>query len=298
MIIKRYFSLIFLMCLGMLNAQILDVPVKKNHLELSKIKGKIDWVRTIPYEIVEKDGKIMAGEILGCKYNEHLEGIFIENSLKKFNEKGYLIEREDYTPNGLLSSKLVYKYDENGNYKEKQNEDFTNNFNEKSIYHYEEKNMIEISKYRPKSWIIASKRISIFDERKNVVEKQYYDLNGTLFSKSIYRYDENDNPIEWIMYRGRNELTLDSKMVYEYDEQGNHIEFRQYDKDENLFGRLLFKHNENKDVVEEIWYNEEGKIYSKTEYQYEYDAQNNWTKKIEYKNGKPIRWVERIIKYN
>lgn len=160
MIIKRYFSLIFLMCLGMLNAQILDVPVKKNHLELSNIKGKIDWVRTIPYEIVEKDGKIMAGEILGCKYNEHLEGIFIENSLKKFNEKGYLVEREDYTPNGLLSSKLMYKYDENGNYKEKQNKDFTNNFNEKSIYHYEEKNMIEISKYRPKSWIIDSKGLT------------------------------------------------------------------------------------------------------------------------------------------
>ena len=50
-------------------------------------------------------------------------------------------------------------------------------------------------------------------------------------------------------------------------------------------------------MIEENWYESDGSLYEKRTYKYEYDKNNNWTQRIEYKNTIPHRITERIIEY-
>ena len=50
-------------------------------------------------------------------------------------------------------------------------------------------------------------------------------------------------------------------------------------------------------MIEENWYESDGSLYEKHTYKYEYDKNNNWTQRIQYKNTIPLNITERIIEY-
>ena len=56
-------------------------------------------------------------------------------------------------------------------------------------------------------------------------------------------------------------------------------------------------YNEKGNKIEENWYDSDGSLYEKHTYKYEYDKNNNWTQRIQYKNTIPLNITERIIEY-
>lgn len=82
-----------------------------------------------------------------------------------------------------------------------------------------------------------------------------------------------------------------------YNEKGNKIEDNFYDSDGNLSSKDTYEYDEKGNMIEENWYESDGSLYEKHTYKYEYDKNNNWTQRIEYKNTIPHRITERIIEY-
>ena len=82
-----------------------------------------------------------------------------------------------------------------------------------------------------------------------------------------------------------------------YNEKGNKIEDNSYDSDGRLHSKYTYKYDEKGNMIEENWYESDGSLYEKHTYKYEYDKNNNWTQRIEYKNTIPHRITEKIIEY-
>ena len=84
-----------------------------------------------------------------------------------------------------------------------------------------------------------------------------------------------------------------------YDKKGNIIEENDYDSDGSLNSKTTYKYDEKGNKIEENDYDSDGRLDSKTtyKYKYEYDKNNNWTQKIQYRNTIPNIITERIIEY-
>ena len=137
-------------------------------------------------------------------------------------------------------------------------------------------------------------RFKIYNEKGNKIEENYYNSNGSLIYKNTYKYDEKGNIIEENYYNSNGRLY--SKTTYKYDEKGNMIEDNFYDSDDgSLIYKNTYKYDEKGNIIEENHYDSNGRLDSK--YTYEYDKNNNWTQRIEYKNTIPHRITERIIEY-
>ena len=137
-------------------------------------------------------------------------------------------------------------------------------------------------------------RFKIYNEKGNKIEENYYNSNGSLIYKNTYKYDEKGNKIEENYYNSNGRLY--SKTTYKYDEKGNMIEDNFYDSDDgSLIYKTTYKYDEKGNIIEENHYDSNGRLDSK--YTYEYDKNNNWTQRIEYKNTIPHRITERIIEY-
>ena len=140
---------------------------------------------------------------------------------------------------------------------------------------------------------------TIYDKKGNIIEENDYDSDGSLNSKTTYKYDEKGNKIEENDYDS--DGRLDSKTTYKYDEKGNTIEKNYYSySDGRLDSKITYKYNEKGNTIEENdYYYSDGRLDSKTtyKYKYEYDKNNNWTQKIQYRNTIPNIITERIIEY-
>ena len=75
--------------------------------------------------------------------------------------------------------------------------------------------------------------------------------------------------------------------------------FGQIEKGNVLYddGTSFTIYNEKGNIIEENYHNSNGRLYEKHTYKYEYDKNNNWTQRIEYKNTIPHRITEKIIEY-
>ena len=138
-------------------------------------------------------------------------------------------------------------------------------------------------------------RFKIYNEKGNKIEENYYNSNGSLIYKNTYKYDEKGNKIEENYYNSNGRLY--SKTTYKYDEKGNKIEEYHYDEDGKFNYKYTYKYDEKGNKIEENWYDSDGSLYEKHTYKYEYDKNNNWTQRIQYKNTIPLNITERIIEY-
>ena len=136
---------------------------------------------------------------------------------------------------------------------------------------------------------------TIYNKKGNTIEENDYNSDGSLFSKFTYKYDEKGNIIEKNDYDS--DGSLNYKTTYKYDEKGNMIEANFYNSDGSLSFKLTYKYDEKGNMIEATYYNSDGRLDSKTTYKYEYDKNNNWTQRIQYRNTIPLNITERIIEY-
>ena len=136
---------------------------------------------------------------------------------------------------------------------------------------------------------------TIYDEKGNNIEENHYDSDGRLSYKYIYKYDKKGNNIEENHYDS--DGRLDSKYIYKYDEKGNKIEENRYDSNGRLSQKTTYKYDEKGNTIEKNDYDSDGRPAENYSYKYEYDKNNNWTQRIEYKNTIPVYITERIIEY-
>jgi len=242
----------------------------KNDWTEDGLKGKVKTVIQITYKgKYNKFAEIEKGEILGANNYKII-----------YDETGNKIEENWYNSDGSLNFKLIYKYDENGNKIEAIYYTSSGHSDEKLTYKYDQQgNQIEINLYNSDG-SLNIKRTYKYDKKGNQIEENEYNSDGSLNKKWTYKYDKKGNKIKENWYNSDGNLV--SKCDYKYDKKGNKNEFIIYHLDGSI--SMTIKYDENGNKIGEINHTPKD-IYPFATYQYEYDKQKNWTKKIEFEDG-------------
>ena len=140
----------------------------------------------------------------------------------------------------------------------------------------------------------------IYNDVGDRIETQYYLLNFRDEFEKIWRdihsYDEKKNMIKTTRYF-REDIYETSN---QYDKKGNKIAVLTYAITDSttLFNmRLRYRYNKQGDVKTEERINKSGEVYFRKNYEYIYDENKHWIKKVEYINGKPDKIRERKFEY-
>jgi hypothetical protein len=228
------------------------------------------------------------------KLEKDIKSIIIKefDALEKFGE---IVEGNHQTPDAVI------KFNENGNILElKDCMLFEENFN----------NSLRLQ---------TSSITKYLYDGLSLKEKNEYDKNGGLFQKWKYTTDTKGNILKEISY---NKLGVENyRYVNKYDKLNNLIESIRYYPNSTKQDKFQYGSNVN-DKSEELT-NGSDEILSKIKhddgtfhiykkglliqfnntvndytYKYSFDDNNNWIKRIEFENDKPIKITKREIEYN
>jgi len=264
---------------------------QKNDWTEDGLKGKVKTLTQFTYQAIYRFGKIEKGEPSASPLAENFQMIY--------NEKGNKIEENRLNSDGSLSENYISKYDENGNKIEENYYDADENSSWKDIYTYDEKgNKIAEYTYDSDSILVSN---NTYKYNKNgKIKREFHYWEGRLSTESTFKYNENGK-IERISYYVEGNLQI--KWTYKYDEKGILIEEIMDDSSRKLFYKIFYRYDEKGNLIEEIIYDSPRKFLKKytykekNTYQYEYDEQKNWTKKIEFQNDIPKTFTEREYQY-
>lgn len=262
--------------------------IKKNDWIKDNLKGRIESYSEFSYEAIERFGKI-----------EKIKNNWKNNIQKKYNEKGNVIELNNYKSEGSLSSMYSYKYNDKENIIELNIYNSDGSLDIKHSYKYDNKgnNTEEQHTKNGRSWLDTYK----YDSKGNIIENKSYNVDGGLIMTRICKYDENGNKIkdsELCIF----DKKLSNNYTYKYDKYGNEIEKITYDSDSTLISRWTYKYDNNRNIIEESGflideYEPSGSLSRTLIYKYEFDQQGNWIKKIEFENNIPTCIFERKYEY-
>jgi len=249
-------------------------------------------------------------------------------------------EKEVFYTEGKLTSVTNYTY-ENNVLKQKETLDENDKLKERYEYSYYDNGLLmDEDKYGANNQL-AQKTVHTYNDSGKLFEKQYYWGGGSPYKKETFKYDENGNSstvktdkyqkkdpifdglIEYEDYNSRNDYQTkntynkESEKVetvdYVYNAYGNLTTYLikkltketvKYEVDEIVdaedSGIDDYIVKESGGVVTEVVNN--WVISSGESFEYTYDAQNNWTRKITYKIDSEEThsrqfYYERIIEY-
>jgi hypothetical protein len=261
---------------------------KKSDAESEGLRGKVKSVKGKYYE--EKRiffGLIPINEEFWYEYSEfnyngniiykdkpsYHGGDYRDREFYKYNERGDCIESIDSNyENGnkyTYPCRYEYIYDEKGN------------ISEEKWYSYNKLNYNYYYKY---------------DDKGNCIEELSKGIKDSTFWKDIYIRDTNGRMIVWERYNRLGDF--DSKLVYTLDEYGNRIKEEYYYKDGNKKDETFFVYNLEGDMIMKARYFIKDKYISVKIYEYKYDDNFNWVKRIEYDVDMRINSItKRKIKY-
>ncbi len=127
-----------------------------------------------------------------------------------------------------LDFKVIYKYDDKGNMIEEDEYEKGINFVEKILYTYDDKrNITKITNCRPVD-SVSGMSVFKYDSAGNEIEDSIVYGNGS-FGRFTKKFDYNGNQIEMKTYTERSKLPRTSKYIYVYDKMGNYVKEVNYE---------------------------------------------------------------------
>lgn len=275
-------------------------------------RGKVKSYRESEYEIIKTGGEFKKGKKLVTDHKDSIIMYFDDKGNRvgnyntyydiftSFDINGNETKETYYNSDGSIWKKKVIKRDSTGNIIEEINLDKT------IKYKYNESGQVlEETTYYSNGTTGSVKYQYKYDKKTNctistskntrITYKNGHKIEKTIYSGDTrfeHQYDDNGKIIEDCMYVGKNILT--SRLIYKYDDSGNEIECidQSYYKGR---GRVS-KYDLNGNKIEEISEKKDGSKLTTT-YENTSDIHGNWIKRIVYRNGEPIQWLERTIEY-
>ncbi|OPZ97421.1 MAG: hypothetical protein BWY70_01507 [Bacteroidetes bacterium ADurb.Bin408] len=267
----------------------------KTDWKAQELNDSVESIRLVTYKALEKFGEIQKGD----RVRDNSEDM---DYYKVFNNRGNIVERYEYQPDGSLDRKTVWKYNKKGQKTEALvvlSDKFykSSSLETKNLYKYDTRmNITEQSIYESggkRDGAFTGKMIFKFDSSDKLTEKNIYFAEDKLYTKTKFVYDARRNKTEENIYN--TEGALIRKIQYKYNEQGQLTESGEYNPDGILFSKTKFKYNTQGQLECEHTYSTDGNLDTKC--LYEYDEKGNWTKAVKYKNDIPQYIRERIIEY-
>ena len=142
----------------------------------------------------------------------------------------------------------------------------------------------------------------IYNDAGDRIETHYYRTyreKTERMWRDVYAYDKKKNIIAEIRYYDWKKDTR--KILNIYDRKGNKTSKTQSTVSDTINRgdiKTLYTYNKQGDIETEEYINELEKVYSKKRYEYTYNADKRWIKKVEYRNDKPYEISEREFEYH
>lgn len=275
---KIYFSLIlFLLFYSDSFSQ-----MKRDVIATNKIKATTTYIS----ENKNERGKKRSRKLYDKKGN-NIEFIFYDKNeqLEKskevceYNNNNDLVNRKELDTLGGVESEFIYIYLNNKLITEKeiQNDYGRKSFKTTTKYFYDKKGILIKEEYKKRDFNIKngrkkSKVIYSNNQKGNPVEKININADGSIYNKWVNVYDENENVIKTTVYYPltkyggtlHGQFKLKDSWEYKYDKTNNKIEEINYDENGNLISRTIINYDENGNEIERIEFGVTGTIISRT----------------------------------
>lgn len=216
----------------------------------------------------------------------------------RYNKRDSIIERRLYNHKGINNYIDALKYDTNGNKVERlvyqMNSDNNLYLDSKYSFFYDD-NILTQSIHSNDRMNI--KTVKYYDLNGNFTELVSFDTDSIIKRRLVFKFDGQGNEVERLEYGYESKLI--KRQVSKFDNRGNKIESIYYNSDGKLHQKFNSKYDENNNEIEITSVTPLYKNIDKDKltWGYVYDNNNNWIKKIQYKNGIPEFITERIIEY-
>lgn len=217
-----------------------------------------------------------------------------------YNKEDQLIQLDEYNPydDGALFRRIKNKYNEKGKITESCLYNSKNMPEDKTVYRYFDNRM---------EWVVfdkheaqLSKEIVVFDDKGNKLEERKFDKTNKLTSQIKNEYNEmGEIKKSTVLHFDESEKST-YKTISVFDEKGNIVEQVEHKFDIRIESKWTYKYDKSGNVAEESCAclktnNEESKLNYTIHY--EFDAHNNWIKKVKYYDDDNVFIIERTIQY-
>jgi hypothetical protein len=289
-----------------------QAPAKLSDLAADNYKGKVKQVRQTYNEMTQKNGKDTIGQEYETadynflrNYNEAgnmtAEVLYSRGSTMlshwecKFDAGGNKIEESAFNNEDVLDYKMTRKFSNNGFLMESKRFTIDNETPEKWVYEPDPVGKpVKITWYDNEGEVVEVKTFT-YDGYGNCIQVESKDGSGKPLGKVIYTYDGRHLKTSMDTY-GKDGIVM-SKAKYAYEFRGKLSSEQVFDNNGKLLEKNTFSYNDNGDQVEWSSYDRTGFVAYKYTFAYEYDANGNWTSRIESNNGKATFIKKREITY-
>lgn len=206
--------------------------------KVDELYGKVKSTKTYSYLANEENGSISSKKLL-------------QYYVSDYNEKGQVIQKTHYDPEGVITGSWKYMYDENGNNIIVEGySSFSDKPELKLQYNYDNNGyQIERLSISTENGAITGRWEFKNDASGNPIETLRWNANQVLQDKRIIKYDKHGNMTEeQLFYPEQEKAVLHCKYTYELDAKNNWIVMKEYRQ--NYGGELMEL------LVREILYDE------------------------------------------
>ncbi len=259
---------------------------KKTDLQNLSLHGKVKQMIELQYLAVEKFGKAEKGDL----YREDGWDLIMN-----FNEDGYYSKIEYLDSYGNEVGYTDYLYNSDNELFTEQNYDAAGGFSDKKVFSYDDKKRVtQIVGFNNADGLSGSILIE-YNEKENLIVEASYNFRGKLLGKEVRKVDKNGFPVETKIYNGEEKLINYRKE--KFDKNGSREELSVLSPDGEVLMRVFFKYDKNENLISQEGTDEAGEAFLPIRYEYEFDKQGNWTKRVEYVGDKPTSLLERQFEY-
>lgn len=281
-------------------------PVKFNDWAQDQLKGKVKSIIRTKQDF----------DTTGSRKNPKNT----DQTIKTYNEKGFLLEIEHHKKERLTYYRIKYLYNELNQITEWINYAYDSTIISRHIYLYNLSGLEIESKHYVHTDSLSSIWKTIYTNNENNSETIYYNSSGDIIQRETIKRKRkgkefekkkfmNDSILEYCRksHYNRKGVLLGSKF---YGSDGNlmNTEKSKYNKNNKLINLKVinrysstynysWQYDTNDNRIQMTHYNSISELRETTNYEYVYDSKGNWIKLSQISNGRITQIIERKIEY-
>lgn len=259
-------------------------PLPTTDIDKMQLIGAVQAISQRVYEVSKREQTLK---------KRHLMLDPLENWDIQFNKKGFITEKKCYDAGNKILFYYEYKY-------KKQNQ-------------LQRRNMYDARDYRIEQLTYT------YNSLGEIAAESIYTVDNSLLVRYIHTYGTKGQLLQTDVHAPTNAYTT-SKYEFVYNKEGQLIEQYTYNQKHQKHQTDLYQYdahgfqkehtivNHLDDFVFTSYtqYDEKGNVITHqaptekeplTSYTYTFDEIGNWTRRIHYKDGKPIDMTERVLVY-
>ncbi len=240
-------------------------------------RGKVKTVEQKTFQITENE--------LAEKANYY--------TIKTYQNNGKPISVQYMGDDNLMDTNELYTYLPNGNIQKIETLKVNNSIQKTLTYEYNRLDQLWIEQKLDYKFDVTSQVTYVYDDQGRLLSKEqlFPEIGYTTLDR--YVYNEQNQIIE-ISKESQTGITHEK---YTYSDEGWMIGKEEFNTRNEKFSAILYEYNEQGDKISLFKLDATGEMTYFEQYEYTYDAQENWIEKTNYIKGDMTSVEKRVFTY-